>query len=196
MSSKKEDDERRERMKKRSNQQSRARTSKWRRKLFIHQWISLCTACFSQHLQDKDEATWWQQEVTRTRKMRISTQLLDTISHDWKKSHSFFHYQRQRARQVSMQALKWWFIAHAAQCIDSWRWRKSEFIMQSCFFTKQCSHLWARSMRARHVWVIAALRRWTQRQHQIIWSLQFIMCQQLLKHAEINMYIKNQKLSL
>ncbi len=56
---KKEDNEHHERMKKRSNQWSRARTLKWRRKLFIHQWILSCIAYFSQHLQDEDEATWW-----------------------------------------------------------------------------------------------------------------------------------------
>ena len=58
MSSKKEDDKRYERAKKRNDQQSRARTLKWRRKLFIHQRISSCTACFSQHLRDEDEVTW------------------------------------------------------------------------------------------------------------------------------------------
>ncbi len=59
MSSKKEDDERCEKTKKRSNQWSQTRTLKWREKLFIHQWISLRTAYFSQHLQDEDKATWW-----------------------------------------------------------------------------------------------------------------------------------------
>ncbi len=47
MSFKKEDDECHERAKKRSDQWSQARTSKWRRKLFIHQWISSRIACFN-----------------------------------------------------------------------------------------------------------------------------------------------------
>ncbi len=128
MFSKKEDDERRERAKKRSDQQSRARMSKWRKKLFIRQRISSRTACFSRYLQDEDEATWWWQEVTRTRRARISTQLLDTISHDWEKSYSLFYCRRQRARRVLMQALKQWVIISAAQRIDSWRWREAEFI--------------------------------------------------------------------
>ncbi len=59
MFSKKEDDEHHERTKKRSNQWSQARTLKWRRKLFIHQRISSCIACFSWYLQDEDEAMWW-----------------------------------------------------------------------------------------------------------------------------------------
>ncbi len=92
--------------------------------------------------------------------------------------------------------MRWWFIACAAWCIDSWRWRETEFIMQLCFLTKQCLHLRARLMRTRHMWIIATLRRWTQQQHQIVWSLQSIMHQQLLKHAEINMYIKSRELSL
>ncbi len=196
MSSKIEDDERRERAKKRSDQQSRARMLKWKKKLFIHQRISSRTACFSWYLRDEDEATWRWQEVTRMRRVRISTQLLDTISHDWEKSYSLFHCRRWRARRVLMQALKRWVIISAARRIDSWRWRETEFIMQSCFLTKQYLHLRARSMRARHVWIIAALRRWTQRQHQIIWSLQFIMRQHLLKHAEIDMSIKNREFSL
>ncbi len=196
MSSKKEGDERRERAKKRSDQRSRARTSKWRRKLFIRQRISSCTACFSRYLRDEDEATWWRREVTRTRETRISTQLLDTISHDWEKSYSLFHCRRWRVRRVLMQALRRWVIVSAARRIDSWRWRETEFITQSCFLTKQYSHLRARSMRARHVWVIAALRRWTQRQHQIIWSLWSIMRQHLSKHAEIDMSIKSCELSL
>ena len=128
MSSKKEDDERRERTKKRSDQQSRARMSKWRKKLFIRQWISSRTACFSQYLRDEDEVTWRRQEVTRTRKVRISTQLLDTISHDWEKSYSLFYCQRWRARRVLMQVLKRWVIISAARRIDSWRWREAEFI--------------------------------------------------------------------
>ncbi len=196
MSSKKEDDKRHERAKKRSDQRSQARTSKWRKELFIHQWISSCTACFSQHLQDEDEAMWWQWKVMRTKEARIFIQLLNTILHDWKKSHSLSHCQRWRVRQVLMQALRWWFIACAAWCINSWRWYKIEFIMQLCFLMKQCLHLQAHLMKTWHVWVVAALRQWTQRQHQIIWSLQFIMHQQLLKHAEINMYIKNHELSL
>ncbi len=99
-------------------------------------------------------------------------------------------------RWVLMQALKQWFIAYAAWCINSWRWHETEFIMQLCFLTKQCLHLRACLMKAQHVWVIAALRQWMQRQHQIIWSLQFIMHQQLLKHAEINMCIKSHKFNL
>ena len=151
MFSKKEDDERREKAKKRSDQRSRARTSKWREELFIHQRISSRTACFSQYLRDEDEATWRRQEVTRTRKMRISTQLLDTILHDWEKSYSLSHCWRRRVRRTLMRALRQWVIISAARCIDSWRWRETEFIMQSCFLTKQYSHLRARSMRARHV---------------------------------------------
>ncbi len=196
MSSKKEDNEHHERAKKRSDQRSRARTSKWREKLFIYQRISSCIACFSRYLRDEDEATWRWQEVTKTREMRTSTQLLDTISHDWKKSYSLSHCQRRRARRVLMRTLKRWIIVSAAWRIDSWRWRETEFITQSCFLTKQYSHLRARSMRARHVWVVAALRRRTQRQHQIIWSLWSIMHQHLSKHAEINMSIKNRELSL
>ncbi len=196
MSSKKEDDERCKKAKERSDQRSRARMSKWKKELFIHQRISSRTAYFSRYLRDEDEATWQRQEVTRTRKMRISTQLLDTISHDWEKSYSLSHCRRWRVRRVLMQALRRWVIVSAARCIDSWRWRETEFIMQSCFLTKQYSHLRARSMRAQHVWVVAALRRWTQRQHQIIWSLWSIMCQHLSKHAEINMSIKNREFSL
>ncbi len=196
MSSKKENDEHRERAKKRSDQRSRARTLKWRKELFIRQRISSRIACFNRYLQDEDEATWWWWEVMRTRETKASTQLLDTISHDWKKSYSLSHCQRRRARQVLMQALRQWVIISAARRIDSWRWHETEFITQSCFLTKQYSHLRARSMKARHVWVVAALRRWTQRQHQIIWSLQSIMCQHLLKHAEIDMSIKNRELSL
>ncbi len=134
--------------------------------------------------------------MIRTREAKISTQLLNTISHDWEKSYSLFHCQRRRVRWVLMQALRWWVIISAAWCIDSWRWRKTKFIMQSCFLMKQYLHLRACSMKARHVWIIAALKRWTQRQHQIIWSLWFIMHQHLLKHAEINMFIKNHELSL
>ncbi len=167
MSSKKEDDERCEKAKKRSDQWSRTRTLKWREELFICQRISSRTACFSQYLRDEDEATWRWQEVIKTRKARIFTQLLNTISHDWERSHSLFHCRRRRARWVSMRALRRWFIARAARCIDSWRWRETEFIMQSCFLMKQYSHLRARSMRAQHMWVVAALRRRTQRQHQI-----------------------------
>ncbi len=196
MSSKKKDDERCERAKKRSDQRSRARTSKWREELFICQRISSCTACFSRYLRDEDKATWRRQEVTKTRETRASTQLLDTISHDWKKSYSLSHCQRQRARRVLMRTLRWWVIISAVRRIDSWRWREAEFITQSCFLTKQYSHLRARSMRARHVWVIAALRRWTQRQHQIIWSLWSIMRQHLSKHAEIDMSIKSREFSL
>ncbi len=50
-----------------------------------------------------------------------------------------------------MQALKWWFIIHAAWYIDSWKWCKTEFIMQLCFFTKQYLHLQARLMKTQHV---------------------------------------------
>ena len=95
-----------------------------------------------------------------------------------------------------MQALRWWVITYAAWRINSWRWHKTEFIMQLCFLTKQYSHLRARLMKAQHVWVVAALRRWTQQQHQIIRSLWFIICQQLSKHAEINIHIKNHELNL
>ncbi len=45
MSFKKEDDQRHKRMKKRSDQRSRARTLKWREKLFIHQRILSRIAC-------------------------------------------------------------------------------------------------------------------------------------------------------
>ncbi len=138
-------------MKKKSNQWSQARTLKWRKKLFIRQQISSHTACFSQNLQDEDEVTWWWQEVTRTREVKISTQLLDKISHDWEKSYSLFHYQRRRVRRVLMQALRWWVIISAAWCIDSWKWRETEFIMQSCFLIKQYSHLRACSMKAQHM---------------------------------------------
>ena len=100
MSSKKEDDERRERTKKRSDQRSRARTSKWREKLFIHQRISSRTACFSQYLRDEDKVMQRRHEVTRTREARISIQLLNTISHDWEKSYSLSHCWRWRTRRV------------------------------------------------------------------------------------------------
>ncbi len=73
MSFKKEDDKCCKRTKKRSDQWSWMKTLKWRRELFIHQWISSCIACFSQYLQDEDEVTWQRQEVTKTREMRIST---------------------------------------------------------------------------------------------------------------------------
>ncbi len=195
MSFKKEDDERRERAKKRNDQRSQARTSKWGKKLFIRQRISSRTACFSRYLRDEGEATWRRWEVTRTKETRISTQLLDTIFHDWKRSYSLFHCWRRRVRRVLMRTLRRWVIARAARRIDSWRWRETEFIMQSCFSSKQYSHLRARSMRARHVWVVTALRRRTQRQHQIIWSSRSIMCQRLSKHAEIDMHIKNREFS-
>ncbi len=58
MSFKKEDDERHEKAKKRSDQWSWMKTSKWREKLFIHQWISSCIACFSQYLRDEDKVIW------------------------------------------------------------------------------------------------------------------------------------------
>ncbi len=57
---KKEDDKRCKRMKKKSDQWLQVKTSKWRKKLFIHQWISLHIACFNWYLQDEDEATWQQ----------------------------------------------------------------------------------------------------------------------------------------
>ncbi len=132
----------------------------------------------------------------KTKEVRIFTQLLNTISHDWKKSYSLSHYWRWRARQVLMQALRQWIIISAAWYIDSWRWREIEFIMQSCFLTKQYLHLRARLMRTQHVWVVAALKRWTQQQHQIIWSLWSIMHQHLLKHAEINLFIKSHEFNL
>ncbi len=59
ISSKKENDKHRERMKKKSNQWLQARTLKWRKELFIHQWISSCITCFNQDLQDEDEVMWW-----------------------------------------------------------------------------------------------------------------------------------------
>ncbi len=61
MSFKKEDDKRCEKAKKKSNQWSWMRTLKWRKKLFIHQQISLCITCFNQYLQDKDEDEAMQQ---------------------------------------------------------------------------------------------------------------------------------------
>ena len=91
--------------------------------------------------------------------------------------------------------LKWWFIACVTWCIEIWKWRETEFIMQSCFSLKQCSHLRTHLMRTRHVWVITALKRWTQWQHQIIWSVQSIMHQHYLKHAKMNKFIKNHELS-
>ncbi len=159
MSFKKEDDERCERVKKRNDQRSRMRTSKWREKLFIRQRISSCTACFSRYLRDEDEATWQRQEVMKTREMKVSTQLLNTISHAERKNYSFFHCQRRRARWFQAWAMRCWINARAAWCIISWRERKTKFITQSCFSLKQCSHLRARLMRARHVWVITTLRR-------------------------------------
>ena len=107
---KKEDDKRCERMKKRSNQQSRARTLKWRKKLFIYQRISSCTACFSQYLQDEDEVMWWQQEVMKTRKVRISTQLLDTISHA-ERCHDFSMCYLKDVGKRDVRSLRWcWTI--------------------------------------------------------------------------------------
>ncbi len=50
MSFKRENDEHHEKVKKRSDQQSRARMLKWRRKLFIYQRILSHTACFNQYL--------------------------------------------------------------------------------------------------------------------------------------------------
>ncbi len=195
MSFKKEDDERCKRTKKRSDQWLQARTLKWERKLFIHQWISSCIACFNQYLQDENEVIWWWWKVMRTRRMKVSTQLLDTISHDWEKSYSLFHYWRWKVRWVLMQALKWWVIACAARHIDSWKWRKAEFIMQSCFSSKQCLYLRACSMKTRHVWVVITFRWWTQRQHQIFWSWLFNIHQYLLKYTKINMSIRDHKLS-
>ncbi len=129
MSLKKENDEHCEKVKKRSDQQSQVRTLKWREKLFIHQWISSCITCFNWYLWDEDEAMWQQQEVMRMKEMKVSTQLLNTISHDWKKSYSLSHYQRWRTRWVLMQVMRWWIIISAVWCIDSWRWREVEFIM-------------------------------------------------------------------
>ncbi len=79
---KKEDDERCEKVKKKSDQRSQVRTLKWEKKLFIHQWISLCITYFSQYLRNEDEVTWQRQEVMRIRKMKVFTQLLNIISHD------------------------------------------------------------------------------------------------------------------
>ncbi len=93
---------------------------------------------------------------------KISTQLLNTISHDWEKSYSLSYYWRWRVRWVLMQALRQWIIAYAAWRINSWRWREAKFIMQSCFSLKQYLHLWAHSMRTQHVWIIIALRQWMQ----------------------------------
>ena len=195
MSFKKEDDERCERAKKRSDQRSRTRTSKWRRKLFIRQRISSCTACFSQYLRDEDEVTWWRQEVTKTRETRVSTQLLNTISHAEEKNYSLSHCWRRRTRWSRAWVMRCWINARATWCIVSWREREARFITQSCFSSKQCSHLQARSMKARHVWVVTTLRRWTQRQHQIFWSWWSNIHQHLLKHAEIDISIKNHELS-
>ncbi len=195
MSSKKEDDERRERAKKRSDQRSRARTSKWREKLFIHQWISSRTACFSRYLRDEDEAMWRRWKVTKTRETRVSTQLLDTISHAERENYSLFHCRRRRARQFQAWAMKCWINARAAWRIVSWRRREARFITQSCFSSKQCSHLRARSMRARHMWVVTTLKQRTQRQHQIFWSWWSNIRQHLSKHAEIDMSIRNRELS-
>ena len=128
MSFKKEDDERCERMKKRSDQRSRVRMSKWRRKLFIHQRISSRTVYFSQYLRDEDEVTWWQQEVTRTRKMKVSIQLLNTISYAERKNYSLFHCWRRRTRWFQAWAMRCWIIARTAWCIISWRRCKTRFI--------------------------------------------------------------------
>ncbi len=195
MSFKKEDDEHHERVKKRSDQRSQARMLKWRKKLFIHQWISSCIACFSRYLRDEDEVTWRRWEVTKTRETRVFTQLLNTISHAERKNYSLFHCQRRRTRWFQAWMMKCWIIACAVWCIISWRRRKTRFITQSCFFLKQCSHLQARSMRARHMWVITTLRWWTQQQHQIFWSWWFNIRQHLLKHTEINMFITNHEFS-
>ncbi len=135
---KKEDDKRHERAKKRSDQRLQARTLKWRRKLFIHQWISSHTACFSQYLQDEDEVTQQWQEVTKMRRARIFTQLLDTISHAERENYSLSHCQRWRVRWFQEWAMKCWIIACAAWCIISWRKHETRFIMQSCFSMKQC----------------------------------------------------------
>ena len=103
---KKEDDERCEKVKKRSDQQSQVRTLKWREKLFIHQWISSCITCFNWYLWDEDEAMWQQQEVIRMKEMKVSTQLLNTISHDWKKSYSLSHCRRRRVRQFQAWVMR------------------------------------------------------------------------------------------
>ncbi len=58
---------------------------------------------------------------------------------------------------------------------------------------KRKKKLQARSMRARHMWIIITLRRWTQQHHQIFWSWWFNICQHLAKHAKINMFIKDHK---
>jgi hypothetical protein len=91
--------------------------------------------------------------------------------------------------------MRCWIITHAARCIISWRERETRFITQSCFSLKQCLHLRARSMRAQHMWIITTLRWWTQRQHQIFWSWWFNIHQHLLKHAKINMSIKDHEFS-
>ncbi len=91
--------------------------------------------------------------------------------------------------------MRCWIIACAAWCIISWRERKTKFITQSCFSLKQCLHLQARSMKARHVWIITTLKWWTQRQHQIFWSWWFNIHQHLSKHAKINIFIKDHEFS-
>ncbi len=126
---KKKDNKRCERAKKRSDQWSQAKTLKWRKKLFIHQRISSCIVCFSQYLQDEDEVTWWWWEVMRMREMRISTQLLNTISHAEEKNYSLSHYWRWRMRWSWAWVMKCWVIIHAAWCIISWRRCKTRFIM-------------------------------------------------------------------
>ncbi len=156
---KKEDEWHHERVKKDSDQELQARTLKWREKLFICQRISSRTACFKWYLRDKDEATQQRQKVTKEAK--TSTQLLNTISHDWRKSYSLFHCWRRRTRRVQVSTSRQWFITCMTWCIEIWRWHKTEFIMQSCFSSKQCLHLQACSMRTWHMWVITALRWWT-----------------------------------
>ncbi len=91
--------------------------------------------------------------------------------------------------------MRCWVITCTTWCIISWREHKTRFIMQSCFSLKQCSHLRAHLMRARHMWIITTLKWWTQRQHQIFWSWWFNIHQHLLKHAKINMFIKDHKFS-
>ncbi len=138
---------------------------------------------------------WWWWEVMRMRKTRIFTQLLNTILHVKRKNYSLFHCWRWRAKWSQAWTMRCWIITCTTWCIISWREHKTRFITQSCFSSKQCSHLQAHLMRAQYMWIITMLRRWTQQQHQIFWSWWFNICQHLSKHAEINMFIKDHEFS-
>ncbi len=133
---KKEDDKRCERMKKRSNQQSRARTLKWRKKLFIYQRISSCIACFSQYLQDEDEVMWWQQEVMKTRKVRISTQLLDTISHAERKTTHSLIVEDEKRDNLNCE---WWDVE------SSFTQRDASSAEEDVRLDSSCNHAFLRS---------------------------------------------------